>query len=100
IGFIRGLLSKKHNQDVEYAEAIKWIEKFFGGKYIVPESNLDTKLTQFFNKPKFDDTGSFKISVKEFLSRLEKPEYFIKRGYKPETLSHFKVGYCNNQSKR
>ncbi len=99
IGFIRGILSVRAKREQTYAEAISWCEQFFGGKYEAPISNFDSKLTSFINRSNQEQTYSFRLKPEEFIAKLAKPEYFIKRGYKEETLYKFKVGYCDNKSK-
>jgi hypothetical protein len=100
IGFIRGILSTKAKREVTYQEAVAWCEQFFGGKYVQPVSNFDTKLTSFLNrsKPILPDC-SFRLTPQEFISKLKPPTYFIRRGYKEQTLHNFKVGYCDNKLK-
>lgn len=99
IGFIRGILSAKNNREYSKQETIEWCEGFFGAKYHRPEFNIDTKLTSFINRSQIEESVSFKLTPDEFLAKLEHPTYFVNRGFKPETLHEFKIGYCNNQSK-
>lgn len=99
IGFIRGLLSVQAKAEKTYGDAVQWCEGFFGGKYEAPVSNFDSKLTKFINRSNLEQTYSFKLPPGEFISKLQTPTYFIKRGYKEATLDKFKVGYCNNKTK-
>lgn len=99
IGFISAILSVRGNRKVSKQEAISWCESFFGSKYQAPDNSFDNKLTNFINRSAIPKNPSFRLSVDEFYSKLEKPLYFINRNYKEETLFDFKVGICNNKQK-
>jgi hypothetical protein len=108
IGFIRGLLSaRKHNwsegseETASFIEAIEWCENFFGIKHT--QQNIDDSLAYMINRvynPR-KETHSLEISESAYRnSGLEFPsEYFVNRGYAPETIDEFGVGYCGNPKK-
>ena len=82
IGFIRGILSAK--------------------KYNSEPVNVDS-ITNAINRIYNKNTIKYAINVPEsqyLKSGLEFPAtYFQNRGYSPETLMEFKVGYCSNPQK-
>lgn len=100
IGFVRGILSVKTGKELAYSDAVEWCEEFFGGSYVSPVSDFDTHITSFLNRSaKEYGEPAFKIKVKDFLKQLDRPQYFINRGYEEKTLYNFNVGYCNNPLK-
>ena len=101
IGFIRGILSRKNRKLVEFAEAVKWCENFLSCKFDMkpPEDNeiLTSVITRLGRER---PEPPFRLTREQFLGTLSPTNYFIKRGYKAETLKKFDVGYCANPSKR
>jgi hypothetical protein len=99
IGFIRGLLTVSTKKEVGYDAAVTWCEEFFGCKYESPIPDQDARLTKFINRITVPENSSFRLKPEEFLSRLGPATYFLKRGYKEETLREFKIGGCTNPAK-
>lgn len=104
-GFVRGLLSKKQgwpeNRKVSLNATINWCNTFFKNppNIILPKKeSYDSILTKNINhskRPKNEFNN--KITKEEFRSGLIFPcEYFISRGFRPETLEYFDVGTCLN----
>ncbi len=101
IGFVAELLKQKYDRDFNYYQAKEWVETFFKVKTDeVEQYNFDDKLTSFITKLTNEPTYSFKITEKDFLSRLQRPaHYFLDRKYKEQTLDYFKLGYCPDPTK-
>lgn len=105
IGFIRGVLSHKTGKECSFYGALNYALSFLNKKLIdikeekIPESIYNNmKMIEIFSrKPEKVDLG---IPRDKVLQSLEIPsEYYIKRGYLPETLVAFDVGECYNPNR-
>lgn len=100
IGFIRGLLEKQRKCTVKVSDAISWCEDFFKCKIDISPDTEDEILTKVIARYSREaPKPPFRLTKEQFKDRLETPDYFIKRGYKEETLEKFLVGACNDRSK-
>lgn len=100
IGFIRGLLSRKYRKNVEFSDAIKWCEEFFGNKITITQKTDNEHLTSLINRLNVEPPEPlFKLKPEEFISKLSIPQYYLDKGYSKKTLEKFHVGFCNNPAK-
>jgi 5S rRNA maturation endonuclease (ribonuclease M5) len=94
---IKALLQKNTSKKVTIYSAVDFLEKHFGidRKVEVKEPEYD-----FFLEPEKEqeEEQSFQVSRDAVRRDLEIPSmYFIKRGFKAETLNYFDVGSCNKK---
>lgn len=102
-GFIRGALSTKTGDDVDFKTALKWAcdllniksTNDFKAKPEVTEDDLD-KIIKIFNK---HDCSRQQESVTIDCTLVKPSEYFISRGFKARTLKYFDVGDCQDKGK-
>lgn len=99
-GFVRGVLSYKHNRKVSLAETAEFCNEFLDNHHVndiqVTTKKLDV-FEIFTKKPENNDKNISRESVR---SKLDIPsKYFIGRGFLPETLNTFDVGLCSEQDK-
>lgn len=98
-GFIRGMLMRKRGRYVSYSEAIKYVCHFVGAEYDnkpMDEESLDlmrfNKQVKCINHTLNSNKKTVdRNQVRRFL-RIP-AEYYLKRGYKEETLDKFDVGF-------
>lgn len=95
-GFVRGCLSQKRNKSVSMNEAAAFCSNFL-------EKNIDDlNLDESYQKNKAVDVFSRKIERTDpFITRDEvrakikiPAEYYVGRGFLPETLNSFDIGTC------
>lgn len=103
IQFTQALLSTQYNKDYSFPEALEWCARFVGieASEATPDSQERLefiKLCKYINRKK-QETPTFtpRELVRNFLAIPS--AYYIKRGYTPEILEKFDVGYCNNEKK-
>ena len=97
-GFVRGVLSQKEGKDL----SMNYIYDFCLDFLKLDPEQLNTqesqpkkeiKLLEIFERK--IERNPPKISRKEVISRIKIPaEYFVGRGYVPETLETFDIGTC------
>lgn len=101
LGLIHGILCK--NEPVEFGKALSWVKKEFGVAQTTIQPTQEDTENEFSNLIKhLHDNISFP-SFKEFKVNLDiqtPSQYFINRGFKPETLNYFEVGDCNDKSSK
>lgn len=105
IGFVRGVLSQKQGKEVNFYSAINYCLDFLNKKAIdikeekIPESIYNNvKMIEIFTRT--PEKISLDIPREKVIESLKIPsEYYIKRGYQPETLVAFDVGECYNPNR-
>ena len=105
-GVIRGSLSKEEGVDVGFSEALKWSCNFLdirGNRQAektsepIKEDSFARLVNTINSHTKLDE--NYPLITLDDCIKIPS-EYFISRGFKPETLEHFKVGDCyDKQSK-
>jgi len=104
LGFVKGMLSIQARRKVSFGEAVKWSKNFVGGIVTIPEEsavNYDDfiNITGYINKNNTKLDGE--LSKEEFRKQISIPaDYYLKRGYKPETLDRFDIGLCLDKTNR
>jgi 5S rRNA maturation endonuclease (ribonuclease M5) len=93
LGFIRGTMESKYGRKVNLNEAYQFTLDFIGG-----ETELEGVKAKHFNPleefQRVQEIPESSITRDQVRSKLKIPsEYFIKRGFKPETLDDFDVGH-------
>jgi len=106
IGFVRGVLSNKQGKEVSFYSAINYCLSFLNKKLIdiqeekIPESiyNNNKMIEILTRKP---EKIILNVSRDKVIESLQIPsQYYIKRGYLPETLVAFDVGECYNPNRQ
>lgn len=106
IGFVKGVLENKKGKEVSFPETIDFCLKFLDKKIDeIPEEELSETIHQMnrisdilTHKPEIVSTN---VTRDMIVSGLEIPsKYYVKRGYKPDTLVAFDVGECYNPNKQ
>lgn len=106
IGFIRGVLSKKEGKEVNFYRALNFSLSFLNKKILdIPEEKISetiheiNKVNELVNRR--PEKNNLNLSREQVIQTLNIPsEYYIGRGYLPETLVAFDVGECYNSSKQ
>lgn len=102
-GLIRGSLSREAGEDVGFSKALRWACEFLSIKNrgVSYKTEL-VKEDYFIDLISSINTPQISIEHKPItLEKLDYPsQYFINRGFKPETLNHFGVGDCKNPSSK
>lgn len=103
-GFIRGVLSVEYDRHVEYGEAIKWLKSFLGISEEKVKVTFDeekrgfVKATNRLSKKRKSTTSE--ITRDKIRKSLIVPsQYFVGRGFKPETMDKYDVGFCESKGK-
>lgn len=101
LNLIKILLEQKQKKDMKLMEVVDWVLEVT--KSLLPESSINIKEKRAFTKY----VDSLIVSKPEFTTKITREyvrstlvipcEYYIKRGYKPETLDYFDVGLCTKQ---
>ena len=108
IGFVRGLLSRQNgwkslkdkDKIYSFGQTLKYIEDFLGGKAekINEEEYEKNKFVNTFRL--HERNGHTKFSRTYIRTKLKIPaQYYIDRGYLPETLDKYDVGLCDDETK-
>jgi 5S rRNA maturation endonuclease (ribonuclease M5) len=106
IVFIRGVLSKKEGKEVNFYKALNFSLSFLNKKILdIPEEKISetiheiNKVNELVNRR--PEKINLNLSREQVIQTLNIPsEYYIGRGYLPETLVAFDVGECYNSSKQ
>jgi 5S rRNA maturation endonuclease (ribonuclease M5) len=108
-GVIRGSLSKESGVEAEFSDALKWACDFLGIKKgrsssqkpvikePVKEDDFNKLVNTINSSIKLDDNYPA-IEIEECVKTPS--QYFISRGFKPETLVHFDVGDCYDRGSK
>lgn len=105
-GLIRGALSKQNGSEVDFKYALSWIKKQFDIKVKISKNNNPPEI---IHNSDFDelvkilqDSITFPEStIAQLDCEIKTPsEYFLKRGFKKETLEHFQVGDCCDKNSK
>lgn len=94
--FVKAILSKRHNRNVDFSEALRYICKLYSiDKTKIQKEKVDIIVDDFKQIVDiFTDKNYNKISsTKEIKVSTECP-YFEARGFLKSTLKHFGVGDC------
>jgi 5S rRNA maturation endonuclease (ribonuclease M5) len=94
------LLEVKYNKPFSQWETLKWCSKFLNVQLDQNnQNNLDyVKIGRILSKDRI--VNSSEITRQLIRSTLKIPsKYFIERGFKPEILDRYDVGYCNTPKK-
>jgi 5S rRNA maturation endonuclease (ribonuclease M5) len=105
-GLIKGCMEKKTGKHAEFIDAINWSKDFLNikssikkSKSVVEENTLNEDLyyvVDILNKNPVESKKET-ISLEDYIIPSK---YFIGRGFKKETLLHFGVGDCENNSSK
>jgi len=104
LGFVHGVLCSQTDEDIGFGHTLKFVQDFLGstlqGEY---EPEVDSKQSfvdlanKIFSKEVKKQSG---ISREEIRGRIQIPsQYYINRGFSPETLEKFDVGLCTARGK-
>lgn len=106
IGLVRGLLYQKEGQKYTFYKTVKFIEKFLG-------KGLDKLELEYLDKEKEKYIQQARLLYQDeklspiLLARDEVKKYlliparqYLDRGYSPEILKKFDVGYCANKGRQ
>lgn len=111
IGFTRGVLShnqfnweKKGDKTISFFDTLQWLAKFVNqdlDKIEIDQAEMERRrfAAQVYNLTKNikHENGVSRKVVKDNL--IIPAEYYIKRGYSPDILIKYDVGFCNKQGK-
>jgi len=106
IGFVKGVLTQKQNKEVSFTSTINFCLSFLNKKLIdikeekIPESiyNNQRLIEVLMREPEKVVTN---ITREQIVSSIEIPsQYYISRGFLPETLVAFDVGECYNPNRQ
>ena len=98
LGFVRGTLSHRRNRSISLNEAAAYCANFFDMSIedldkIEEHKQRSLNVLDVFNRK--IDRNIPSISRDEIRSKIQIPaEYYIGRGYLPQTLDTFDVGFC------
>ena len=104
LGFVQGVLCSQTGEDIGFGHTLKFVHNFLGsplkGEYI-PEVDSKQNFVDLANKIFYKEVKKQQgISVEEIRSRIQIPaQYYINRGFLPETLEKFDVGLCTAKGK-
>ena len=103
LGLVRGLLSVDRDEDASFADVVNFCKKFLGDDMLKPPPELATN-REFLSSVNILNQGTEQnktnITREQIRERLKIPaQYYINRGYLPETLDRYDVGYCNDSKK-
>lgn len=97
---ITELLKIKHSKDFTYWETIKWCSTFLNVEITkTDQKNLEyVKIGRILSKERVHQVSG--VTRQLIRSKLKIPsKYFIDRGFSPETLDRYDVGYCGTPKK-
>ena len=98
LGFVRGTLSNNRNRKISLNESAEYCANFFNMSVeeldgIEGRQSRTLNILDVFNRQ--IERGGCDISRDEIRSRIKIPaDYYIGRGFLPETLNTFDVGFC------
>ena len=98
LGFVRGALTTKRNKKVSLNETAAYCAHIFNMSIeeldsLESRNNSSRNILDVFNRTINRDNGT--VSRDEIRSRIKIPaDYYIGRGFLPETLNIFDVGLC------
>jgi 5S rRNA maturation endonuclease (ribonuclease M5) len=100
-GFVRGCLSERRKKSVSMNEAAAFCSNFLDKKIedlgTDVDHQKDTNIVNVFNR-KIERNDPI-ITREEVRSRIKIPaDYYIGRGFSPETLNRFDVGACGEKN--
>ena len=100
-GFVRGCLSERRNKSISMNEAAAFCSNFLDKKLEDLSTDVDhqkeTNVVNVFNR-KIERNEPI-ITREEVRSRIKIPaDYYIGRGFLPETLNRFDVGACGGEN--
>ena len=103
LGFVQGVLSLQSEEDVGFGHTLRFVDNFLGSPSTENLQETDGKqdfvdlANKIFYKEVKQKSG---ISREEIKSRIEIPaQYYVNRGFLPETLKKFDVGLCTARGK-
>ena len=104
LGFLQGLLSVREGEEVGFGETLKFACKFLDSSFDniqVSEKNDRQQFVELANKVFNKQINPSKgISRSEIRQRIKIPaDYYIDRGFLPDTLDKFDVGLCDTPRK-
>ena len=103
LGLIRGLLSIEKGDDASFSEVVSFCEKFIGEDILEPPPPPKTsrEFLSSVNVLNQDiEQNKTNITRDKVRERISIPsEYYLNRGFLPETLDKYDVGYCNDRNK-
>lgn len=103
LGFVQGLLSSTTDEEVNFGGTLKFVKEFLN--FSLSDVNIDEyqqitlaeRANNIFSK-KIEHKGI--VERKEIRNRIQIPApYYINRGFLPETLDKFDVGFCSTPRK-
>lgn len=97
---IRELLKIKYSKDFTYIDTIKWCSTFLNVKLTSEDQkNLEyIKIGRILSKERVSEEDGITRSL--IRSKLKIPsKYFIDRGFSPQILDKYDVGYCGTPKK-
>lgn len=100
VGLIYGTLSNRNGQKVDFKDVVSWINKEFKLN-ILEEEEIIKEENEFDNLVAIlkNDISLPQTNKVELETNIIKPsQYFIDRGFKPETLAHFDIGDCKEKT--
>ena len=104
LGFVRGILTNNRGRDVSIAETVSFCLDFLCDNAGDIDDNSISQNSQLnvmdiFNKQ--PDKIQTNISRDQITSKLKIPsQYYINRGFSPDTLKIFDVGLCTENNKQ
>ena len=103
LGFVQGVLSIQSEEDVGFGHTLKFVNNFLGSPSTdyVPEvdskQNFVDLANKIFSKEVKKHSG---VDPEEIRKRIQIPaQYYVGRGFLPETLEKFDVGLCTARGK-
>jgi len=104
-GLIRGILSHNSGHSVNISDTFNFCLKLLGEKYEdigydyqTDDRSTDAKLMDIFEREPRE--RGLDLTREQIRESLEIPaNYFVNRGYEPETLDFFDVGLCSSPDK-
>ncbi len=103
LGFVQGVLSLQSEEDVGFGHTLRFVDNFLGSPSTenLPETDGKQDFVDLANKIFYKEVKQKSgISREEIKSRIEIPaQYYVNRGFLPETLKKFDVGLCTARGK-
>ncbi len=103
-GFVRGVLSNQKASDVSILETVKFCLEFLDldvkelDILTDIESNNEIKLLDIFKRS--PERNALDVNRQTVIDTIQIPaDYYLKRGYKEETLTRFDIGTCTKKNK-
>ena len=103
-GFVRGVLSNQKASDVSILETVKFCLEFLDldvkelDILTDIESNNEIKLLDIFKRS--PERNALDVDRQTVIDTIQIPaDYYLRRGYKEETLTRFDIGTCTKKNK-